>query len=136
MSDGAWCRSLDDKSRKELQALAKANGIKANLSSEKIISALVATKSASASPAVPPRSASRGVVRPFILSSPLERAWQLGIDEWSCRGGQMMPSAALAASPHLSRRRRSSAASAAHTPRCAPIQTRADVSVSLSGLQL
>ena len=72
-------RSLDDKSRKELQALAKANGIKANLSSEKIISALVATKSASVpSPAVPPRSASRGVVRPFILSSPLERAWQLG----------------------------------------------------------
>ena len=72
-------RSLDDKSRKELQALAKANGIKANLSSEKIISALVATKSASVpSPAVPPRSASRGVVRPLHPCSPLSSSWLSG----------------------------------------------------------
>ena len=32
---------LEAKSRKELQALAKANGIKANLSSEKIINSLI-----------------------------------------------------------------------------------------------
>ena len=76
-------RSLDDKSRKELQALAKANGIKANLSSEKIISALVATKSASVpSPAVPPRSASRGVVRPlhpFLSLGTCLATWSLGL---------------------------------------------------------
>ena len=41
MDEDDFRSELEAKSRKELQALAKANGIKANLSSEKIINSLI-----------------------------------------------------------------------------------------------
>ena len=46
MSEADFRSSLSEKSRKELQALAKIAGVKANLSSSKIIDYLVALQQA------------------------------------------------------------------------------------------